>query len=179
MAQLTLTLTLTAPLPCDSTQRKVDDSDGAFDLVLGPYDGPILPAHKRALFEQSDVVVCTLPGTPETRHFVGSAELASMKPGAVFVSLGRGVAVDEAAVDAALRGGRLGGVALDVYETEPLPSDSPLWDPVHGERLLMTSHNADFTASYFQEGWRVWRQNLHAFRSGQPPATPVDPKAGY
>ena len=101
-----------------------------------------------------------------------------MKP-AVFVSLGRGVAVDEAAVDAALRGGRLGGVALDVYETEPLPSDSPLWDPVHGERLLMTSHNADFTASYFQEGWRVWRQNLHAFRSGQPPATPVDPKAGY
>ena len=159
--------------------RKEDAAASAFDLVLGPYDGPILPAHKRALFEQCDVVVCTLPGTPETYHFVGHAELEAMPPGAVFVSLGRGVAVDEAAVDAALRRGRLGGVALDVYETEPLPADSPLWDPAHGERLLMTSHNADFTESYFREGWRVWRDNLDAFRTGRPPATPIDPEAGY
>ena len=180
MAQLTLTLTLTAPLPCDSTQRKVDDSDGAFDLVLGPYDGPILPAHKKALFEQSDVVVCTLPGTPETRHFVGGAELAAMRPGTIFVSLGRGVAVDEAAVDDALRRGHLGGVALDVFEVEPLPEASPLWDAVHGERLLLTAHNADFTESYFRLGWDVWQANLTAYLDGEPQLrTPVDPKAGY
>ena len=72
--------------------RKSDD-DGAFDLVLGPYDGPILPAHKKALFEQCDVVVSTLPGTPETKHFVSTAEFNAMKPGAIFISLGRGIAV--------------------------------------------------------------------------------------
>ena len=157
--------------------RKTDDT-GAFDMIVGPYDGPILPAHKKALFEQCDVVVCTLPGTPDTRHFVSHAELAAMPPGAIFVSLGRGIAVDEAAVDAALRRGTLGGVALDVFEVEPLPESSPLWDPVHGERLLMTAHNADYTETYFREGWRVWRSNLDAFRSGKPLATPVDIGAG-
>ena len=158
--------------------RKPDDSR-AFDMVLGPYDGPILPAHKKALMEASDVVVCTLPGTPETRHFVSHAEFAAMRPGAIFVSLGRGVAVDEAALDAALRSDRLGGVALDVFETEPLPHDSPLWDPAHGERLLLTAHNADYTESYFRLGWDVWQSNLAAFTRGEPPVTPVDPAAGY
>ena len=149
------------------------------DVTLGPYDGPVLDAHKRALFEQSDVVVCTLPGTPETRHFVSDAELGALRDGAVFISLGRGVAVDEAAVDRALRAGRIGGVALDVYETEPLPPDSPLWDSAHGERLLLTSHNADYTQSYFDLGWDVWKRNLHAFRTSQPLVTPVDVHAGY
>ena len=155
------------------------DGDGAFDLVLGPYDGPILTAHKQALMEQCDVVVCTLPGTPETRHFVSSAEFAAMKPGAVFVSLGRGIAVDEAALDTALRTGRLGGAALDVFEVEPLPPSSPLWDAAHGERLLLTAHNADYTETYFHLGWDVWRSNLDAFNRGEAPVTPVDPVAGY
>ena len=155
------------------------DTSGVYDLILGPYDGPILPAHKKALFEQCDVVVCTLPGTPDTRHFVGAAELAAMRDGAIFVSLGRGIAVDEAAVDHALRQGRLGGVALDVFEVEPLPATSPLWDPVHGERLLLTAHNADYTEAYFKDGWRVWRDNLERFRAGEPLATPVDIQGGY
>jgi len=73
------------------------DETGLADLVLGPYEGPILPAHKRALLEQSDVVVCTLPGTEETRHFLSSAEFDAMKGGATFVSVGRGIAVDESA----------------------------------------------------------------------------------
>ena len=160
--------------------RKEDEApDSAFDMCLGPYDGPILPAHKQALFSQCDVIVSTLPGTPETRHFVSHDEFAAMRSGAIFVSLGRGVAVDESALDAALRSGRLGGAALDVFEVEPLPDDSPLWDPAHGERLLLTAHNADFTESYFREGWAVWRANLERFRRGEPLATPVDIAAGY
>ena len=158
--------------------RKPDES-GAFDLVLGPYDGPILPAHKKALMEQCDVVVCTLPGTPDTRHFVSKQEFEAMRPGAIFVSLGRGIAVDEAALDAALRNGKMGGAALDVFEVEPLPANSPLWDPVHGERLLLTAHNADYTETYFRLGWDVWKSNLEAYARGEPPVTPVDPKAGY
>lgn len=114
------------------------ETSGCVDLVLGPYDGPILPAHKRALFEQADVVVCTLPGTAETKHFVSTAEFESARDGQIFISLGRGVAVDEAAVDAALRRGKLGGVALDVFETEPLPEDSPLWDPVREPPSYLT-----------------------------------------
>lgn len=158
--------------------RKADDS-GAFDLIVGPYDGPILPAHKKALLEQCDVVVCTLPGTPDTRHFMSSAEFDAMRPGAIFVSLGRGIAVDETALDSALRKGKLVGAALDVFEVEPLPEDSPLWDPVHGERLLLTAHNADYTETYFNLGWQVWESNLEAFRRGEPPVTPVDVTAGY
>ena len=65
------------------------------------------------------------------------------------------------------------------FEVEPLPESSPLWDPAHGERLLLTAHNADYTETYFREGWRVWRSNLDAFRSGKPLATPVDIGAGY
>jgi phosphoglycerate dehydrogenase-like enzyme len=150
------------------------------DLVLGPYgDGPVEPAHKKALIEQSDFVVCTLPGTGETRHFVSTAEFGYMRPGTIFISLGRGIAVDEAALDVALRSGKLGGAALDVFEVEPLPADSPLWDPVHGDRLLMTAHNADYTPEYFDLGWQVWRNNLDAFMAGKPLVTPVDRLAGY
>jgi phosphoglycerate dehydrogenase-like enzyme len=150
------------------------------DLVLGPYgDGPVEPSHKAALLEQSDIVVSTLPGTPETKHFVSTAEFQAMKEGAVFISLGRGVAIDEAALDAALRSGRLGGAALDVFEVEPLPAESPLWDAVHGDRLLLTSHNADFTETYFLHGWQVWRENLDRYLNGEPLATPVDKLRGY
>jgi phosphoglycerate dehydrogenase-like enzyme len=179
--------------------------------MLGPYDGEIQPSHKRALLEQSDVVVCSLPGTPATRHFLSTAEFGAMKDDAIFISLGcaalflaghewhlrrlrlrhhrrphhhrrpapshsRGIVVDEAALHATLAAGRLRGAALDVFEVEPLPSASPLWD---SERLLLTAHNADFTDDYFAQGWRVWAENLDRFEAGQPLATPVDKRAGY
>jgi len=145
------------------------DTSGCFDLILGPYDGPVLPAHKKALFEQCHVVVCTLPGTPETFHFVGAREFDAMLPGAVFVSLGRGVAVDELALDAALRAGKLGGAALDVFEVEPLPAQSPLWDPIHGERLLISAHNADYTETC------VWTVVLEPGTSAPCPCTAPTP----
>jgi len=149
---------------------------GLVDLVLGPYDGPIQPAHKAALLEQSDVVLCSLPGTPETRHFLSDDEFGAMRDDAVFISLGRGVCVDEAALHRALSAGRLRGAALDVFEVEPLARESPLWDH---ERLLLTAHNADFTDDYFACGWRVWEKNLDRLQAGQPLATLVDKRAGY
>ena len=102
-----------------------------------------------------------------------------MKEGAIFISLGRGVAVDEHALVRALGGGRLTGAALDVFETEPLPPDSPLWG-VGDEKLLLTAHNADFTDDYFEHGWRVWRANLDAFLAGAAELpTPCDARRGY
>lgn len=74
--------------------------------------------------------------------------------------------------------GHLGGAALDVFEKEPLPPSSPLWD-LPDSKLLLTAHNADFTKDYFELGWRVWAKNYEAFLRSQPWATPVNTDAGY
>ena len=99
-----------------------------------------------------------------------------MKSDAIFISMGRGVAVDEAALHRALTTGQIAGAALDVFEVEPLPAESPLWDV---DNLLLTAHNADYTESYFREGWKVWAANLARFTAGEPLATPVDKVAMY
>lgn len=78
------------------------------------------------LLECSDIVTVHVPLDDTTRRLIGVAELASMRPGALLVNASRGPVVDEAALAAALESGHLGGAALDVFETEPLPPDSPL-----------------------------------------------------
>lgn len=81
-----------------------------------------LPARQVALpdlLAQADVVVMAVPGGASTRHLIGAAELAAMKPGAILVNIARGDVVDEAALIAALEAGPLGGAGLDVYEREP------------------------------------------------------------
>eukprot|EP00937_MAST-01D_sp_MAST-1D-sp2_P002258 g2258.t1 len=131
---------------------------------------------KLELFERADFVVCVLPGTPATADFCGAAEFSAMKASGVFISIGRGLAVDEEALAAALRNGDIAGAAVDVYKKEPLPSQSPLWAC---ENTLLTSHNADYTVDYFELGWRVWRSNLDGIKLGTGVATPVDKGAGY
>ncbi|MFE2940852.1 D-2-hydroxyacid dehydrogenase [Streptomyces sp. NPDC059255] len=86
-----------------------------------------------------DAVVNTLPGTPATEHLLGTRFFDALRPGATVVSVGRGSVVDEAALLAALDSGRVGFAALDVFETEPLPGHSPLWDH---ERVLVSPHTA-------------------------------------
>ncbi len=78
------------------------------------------------LLSESDFVIALVPLTPETRRLFGAAEFALMKPTAVFVNVARGPVVDEAALVQALRAGRPGSAALDVFEQEPLPSGHPL-----------------------------------------------------
>ena len=79
-----------------------------------------------ALLERSDVVVVVCPLTPSTRHLIGRAELARMKPSASLVNVSRGPIVDHAALVDALAGGTIAGAGLDVFEVEPLPADDPL-----------------------------------------------------
>ena len=117
-----------------------------------------------------------LPGTAETKHFCSTEEFAAMRPGSIFISMGRGIAVDEAALVEALRAWKIAGAALDVFEQEPLPEASPLWDC---DNLLLTAHNADYTEDYFKLGWDVWSSNLDCYLSGRPMATTVDKRAGY
>ena len=126
------------------------------------------------MLEQSDVVVCTLPGTAETRHFLSSAEFDAMKGGATFVSVGRGIAVDESALVAALP--RLGGAALDVFETEPLPAGHALFGL---ENVLLTPHCADRTQSFQEESLDFFVENMRRYVAGEPLQNVVDKAAGY
>jgi len=124
------------------------------------------------LFQNSDFVVCTLPGTSETRNFC-SAQFSKMKPGSVFISCGRGSAVDENALYIALQVEQQIFAALDVFEKEPLPRSSPLWS-VDEDRLLLSSHNADYTDDYYQLGWQVFIDNMQQVMQGKTPLTLVD-----
>jgi (S)-sulfolactate dehydrogenase len=94
------------------------------------------------LLAESDAVTLHVPLTRETRHLIDAARIERMKPGAVLVNSARGSVVDETALVAALRAGRLGGAALDVFEHEPVPAGSPL---AGVPNLVLTPHVAGVT----------------------------------
>ena len=94
------------------------------------------------LFAEADAVTLHVPLTPETRHLITAGRLARMKRGAVLINTARGGIVDEAALAAALASGHLAGAALDVFETEPLPAESPL---AGAPNLVLTPHVAGVT----------------------------------
>jgi len=103
-------------------------------------EGP--PRSLDQLLAESDVVTLHVPFTPETRGLLGRERLAKMKRDAVLINTARGGLVDEAALAAMLREGRLGAAALDVFEREPLPPGTPL---AGAPRLLLTPHIAGIT----------------------------------
>jgi phosphoglycerate dehydrogenase-like enzyme len=119
----------------------------------------------------ADVVIAAMPETPETTGMIGSAELASMRPGAFFCNVGRGSLVDEIALIEALESGHLGGAAIDVASAEPLPADNPLWD---APRLHISAHCSSVPSAMFPEVHRLFRENLARYLAGQPLASEVD-----
>lgn len=107
----------------------------------GVRDGFEVVATERVdeLLPETDVLVLVLPKSPATDRVLDARRLALLPSYAWVVNVGRGNAIDEDALVAALRAGALGGAALDVMQTEPLPADSPLWD---APRTILTPHNA-------------------------------------
>lgn len=105
-------------------------------------DTGVAPRELDGLLAESDAVTLHVPLTGETRHLIDAARIGRMKPGAVLVNSARGGIVDEAALVAALRAGRLGGAALDVFEHEPVPAGSPL---AGVPNLVLTPHVAGVT----------------------------------
>ncbi len=134
-----------------------------------------------AALEVADVVVAVLPATPATKGAFDARRLALMKRGAIFINIGRGATIDEAALAASLHSdtGHLRGAALDVFATEPLPAESPLWG-IGDDRLLLTPHNADISPAMFDDAARDFAALAERFAAdGSAPAYLVDLAKGY
>jgi phosphoglycerate dehydrogenase-like enzyme len=128
------------------------------------------------LMARADVLVVSLPLTPETRGRVGTAQLAALRRDAVLINVGRGAVVDEAALVEALRAGTLRGAALDVFEQEPLPPGHPFYTL---DSVLLSPHSADQISGWKEQANAVFLENLERFRAGQPLLNPVDKRLGY
>lgn len=132
------------------------------------------PARLHELLARSDAVVIAAPETPETRHLIDAAALAAMQPGAVLVNVARGALVDEAALAQALRSGRLGAAVLDVFEQEPLPRESPLWE-LPG--LYASAHSSVSVDRYLDDVFDLFVDNVARYASGKPLRNRVDMEA--
>jgi phosphoglycerate dehydrogenase-like enzyme len=128
------------------------------------------------LLASADAVVLTLPHTPQSEGLVDARRLALMRPHALLVNIGRGATVRLDALADALRGRRLGGAALDVFEQEPLPAKHPLWSE---PRALITPHVAVVGPYIVERRLAVLCDNAQRFASGQPLCNLVDKASWY
>ena len=124
---------------------------------------------------ESDVVVILVPLTDATRGLLGANEFALMKPSAYLVNLARGGIVDEAALQGALTGGQLAGAAFDVFEAEPLPASSPLWD---APNFWITPHVAGGFPDLLDVSIGLFAENVARLERGEPVASAVDRARG-
>ncbi len=125
---------------------------------------------------EADAIVISLPLTDATRGLIDAAAIGAIKPGATLVNIGRGAIVDEAALVAALREGRLGGAALDVFATEPLDADSALWDLPN---VLVSPHTAALSVRENERIVALFAENLGRYLRGEDLVNRVDPELLY
>ena len=130
------------------------------------------------MLAQVDVVLAAAPLTRETKHMLSDAAFQAMKPSAIVMNVGRGPVIDEAALIRALEQKHIAGAALDVFETEPLPPDSLLWDM---ENVLISPHCTDRTQDpdWLDLTAQCFLDNFRRYLQGEPLANVVDKKAGY
>lgn len=125
---------------------------------------------------EADIVVMTLPATPDTYHFLDSHLLSSMKPSSYLINISRGSTIDHDALYEILKEGRIKGAALDVFEQEPLPKESPLWDL---DNLLISSHNSWVSEKMDDRAFEVTYENLKRYKEGRQLINIVDISRGY
>jgi phosphoglycerate dehydrogenase-like enzyme len=142
-----------------------------------PSPGTLGPDEWRGRLGEFDWVIVAVASTPETRHMIGAAELAAMKPGAAIMNFSRGFVIDTDALTATLREGRLGAAYLDVTDPEPLPADHPLWD---FDNVHITMHlSGRSQTKLIPRGVAQFLANLDRYAKGEPLANTVDLTLGY
>ena len=139
-----------------------------FDLV--PVNDPsvdrLYPAAELlSLLRDADYVVITLPHTPDTHHLISEKQLQAMKKSAYLFNVARGKIVDEPALTRALKAGVIAGAGLDVFENEPLPPTSELWEMPN---VLVSPHMSAICPYYMDRAVNVFCDNLKRFVQGQP-----------
>ncbi len=134
------------------------------------------PDRLHDLLGRADALVVTLPLTEETHGMLDAQALSHLKPGAILVNAGRGGVIDEPALVQALRTQRLRGAALEVFATEPLPTDSPLWDLPN---VLISPHTAALSIHENERIVELFCENLRRFLAGEELLGRVDPKLFY
>jgi phosphoglycerate dehydrogenase-like enzyme len=128
------------------------------------------------LLPRADFVILTVPHTPATEGFFNRARFARMKPSAFFINIGRGMTTRLDDLVEALRGEKIAGAALDVFEIEPLPENHPLWTMPN---VLITPHMAGYGPHLNERRYAILRDNLHAMISGGALRNVVDKAAWF
>ncbi len=169
-----------------SIGRRVAKLAQAFDMrVIGTVNNPrkirfvdkvYPPAKLSECLKRADIIVLSVPLTEKTRHLLGAEQFTLMKQNALLVNIGRGKLVDERALIEALKAGRIAGAALDVFETEPLPADSPLWDMAN---VSVTPHYSGMAEGLWEKVGNLFCENAVRFRDGRRLLGIVSKEKGY
>ncbi|UPK75712.1 D-2-hydroxyacid dehydrogenase [Nocardioidaceae bacterium SCSIO 66511] len=153
----------------DGVGRTARDGDGPFGTVYGQSDLPdVVGAY--------DIVVLAAPLTAQTRRMFDASTIAAMRSSAYLINAGRGELVDEPALTDALRSCAIAGAALDVFATEPLPRDNPLWMLPN---VIVSPHMAGDYVGWRDDLLEVFLENLDRYRTGRPLLNKVDKELGY
>lgn len=154
----------------DYTMPDIGDPEGDIPDRIYP------PAALHSFLKECDYVVAALPMNSQTHHLIDEAALAVMKSEAVLINTSRGGVVDEAALIEALKANKIKGAALDVFEQEPLPEDSPLWTLPN---VLISPHVSGFTPQYDERATDLFTENLRRFAAGERLLNLVDRAIDY
>lgn len=139
-------------------------------------DQVMTPEELPRLLSETDVLMCSLPLTSETRGFLSLKEMSMMKPSGIIVNVGRGAVIDESDLVKALTQETIAGAGLDVFETEPLPANSPLW---RMDNVVITPHTAGPAPENKRKSLDILVENLQRMKKGEPFVNLVDKKLGY
>ncbi len=156
----------------DTGYRIADTGDASGELPRRIYPGEAT----RSMVSECDYVVITLPLTEATNHLFDEEMFRAMPSHAFVINIGRGPVVDERALVRALKKGWIAGAGLDVFETEPLPTDSPLWQL---DNVIISPHVSGFTPHYDDRATDLFAENLRRYLNGRSLLNVVNREHGY
>ncbi len=161
--------------------KQTADDEGYSEAGVGDPTGDIPtrlypPEALASMVSVCDFVVVTVPHTTETHYMFNADIFDIMKPNAVLINIGRGGVIDEDALVSALAAEKIAGAALDVFEEEPLPSSSPLWNL---ENIIITPHISGNSARYHEKAAALFAENLQRYLSNRPLLNRLERSRGY